>query len=66
VVVHLIVSYPETYPDVICDLSFENIEADDDDEPTGELSEEEKEKLVETLNAVVSCDSANPRVGLTC
>jgi len=54
VVVHLIVSYPEAYPDVICDLSFENIEPDEDEEPTGELSEGEKEKLVEALNGVVS------------
>lgn len=53
-VVHLIVSYPEAYPDVICDLSFENIEPDEDEEPTGELSEDEKEKLVEALNGVVS------------
>ena len=54
-VVHLIVSYPETYPDVICDLSFENIEEDEDEEPTGELSDEEKEKLVSVLNVVVRC-----------
>ncbi|ORX38215.1 ubiquitin-conjugating enzyme/RWD-like protein [Kockovaella imperatae] len=44
---HLIVSYPSTYPDVIPDLSFESI-----DEETGELSEEEEEKLLESLRQV--------------
>ena len=56
-IVHLVVVYPETYPDVIPELSFENIEVDEDDEdsePTGELTEEEDAKLVEALNAVVS------------
>lgn len=42
-------TYPETYPDVIPELAFENI-----DEEDGELTEEESEKLVNALNAIVS------------
>jgi hypothetical protein len=45
----LVVTYPETYPDVIPELSFESI-----DEEDGELTEEEEEKLVHALNAIVS------------
>lgn len=61
--VHLVVAYPETYPDVIPDLSFENIEDDEEDEdaePKGELSPEETTRLVESLNAIVRAFQTYP------
>jgi hypothetical protein len=45
----LVVTYPETYPDVIPELAFESI-----DEDEGELTEEESERVVGALNAIVS------------
>lgn len=45
---NLIFEYPETYPDVIPELIIEAI-----DEESGDLTEEEKNKVLGELNAIV-------------
>jgi hypothetical protein len=46
VMVSLLVTYPDDYPDVLPELDIEEIE--------GELSEEEKQELLDGLQALVS------------
>ena len=51
VILQLVVEYPETYPDVLPEMSFESI-----DEESGELTPEEEAKVLESLKAIVCLD----------
>lgn len=46
----LVFSYPPTYPDVIPELKFEEL---DEEEESGELQDGEEEPLLEQLRGVV-------------
>lgn len=45
---NLIFEYPETYPDVLPELTIEAV-----DEESGDLTEEEREKVLGELNTIV-------------
>lgn len=47
---HLIFTYPPTYPDVLPDMEFESI-----DEDSGELDDAESELVLGRLRTIVSC-----------
>ena len=60
---NMVLTYPPTYPDVAPEITFETIEDDEEEEEeggNGELTEEEKETVLEQLNTIVCLVAYRP------